>query len=347
MTHDLPGNYTPLHTYFLPNALEHEHGEKIIKEGKVGAIILAGGHGSRLGFNAPKGCFPINNKSLYQLFAEKTLEASTFYGQDLHLAIMTSDATHDVTVQHFKDANFFGLNTEQVVFFQQQNLPLQDDAGNVVYGPDKRPLTAPDGNGGLFWHFAQSGAFNSWQQAGIEHVVVFTVDNALADPFEANLIGLHALHKNDVTVVGVARETPEEHVGVLVEQNSHVAVIEYSEMPDSERLSIDAGGALKYPLANISYFAFSLEFIKKVLLHPVSEMPLHKAKKKVRIGSREEYLYKSEYFIFDVLTYSRKAEVLVLPREDIFAPLKNKTGSHSPATVQAALEAFVHKKQNE
>ncbi len=331
MTQDSFDNYEPLKTYFVPDASFSQQGQKVVGQGKVGVIVLAGGHGSRLGFDAPKGCFVINGKSLYQRLAQKVALASTLYAKSLHLAIMTSDATHEKTIEHFDESNYFGLKKEQVLFFQQQNLPLQDESGNVV------SLEAPDGNGALFWHFAKSGHLAAWQEAGIEHVIVFPVDNVLADPFEPNLIGLHDLHENDVTVVGVKRETAQEQVGVLVNIGAKLAVVEYSEMADSERLACDVLGSLKYPLANISYFAFSLEFIRKVLTFTPSDLPLHKAKKKVRTGDKEAYYYKSEYFIFDLLDFSDKAEVLLLSRDAFFAPLKNKTGPQSIATVEAAL----------
>lgn len=332
MTQDFPASYKPLHTFFTPDNQYFEQGIKILKQGKVGAIVLAGGHGSRLGYNAPKGCFPVfEGKSLYQLLAQKVHTTSTRYGCNFHLGIMTSDATHQQTIKHFEEAHYFGLQKEQVCFFQQQNLPLQDEGSNTL------SHTAPDGNGALFWHFAASGHMALWQASGIEHITVCTVDNALADPFQPHLIGLHTLHYNDATVVGIKRENPQEQVGVLVEQNSRLAVVEYSEMQDEQRLAYDAAGQLKFPLANISYFAFSMAFINNMLKHPSTTLPLHKARKMVVIDGKETSCYKSEYFIFDLLTYCTKAEVLMLPREKFFAPLKNKTGPQSIATVQEAL----------
>ncbi len=308
MTEDFQGNIEP----FTPTSAFQEHGQKAVGAGTVAVIALAGGHGSRLGYNAPKGCYPILNKSLYQRLAEKVLHASVASKKELQLGIMTSDATHEATVKHFEDENYFGLKKEQVVFFMQKNLPLQDETGS------KLDLTAPDGNGALFWHFEKSGHLAAWEKKGVCHITVFPIDNALADPFEPNLIGLHALHKNDVTVVGISRESQLEHVGVLVEKNGKLGVVEYSEMADSDRLAYKEDGSLKHPLANISYFAFSLAFIKKILTHSPTELPLHIAKKKIN----NEYLYKLEYFIFDLLAFSDRSEVLLLPRNRCFAPLK-------------------------
>ncbi len=323
----MTASYTPLQKILKPSEEYKKHGKEVVSQKRAGAIILAGGHGSRLGYDAPKGCYPVfGTKSLFQLFAERT-------SKDAHLAIMTSDATHKVTIEHFEKAHYFGLQKEQVVFFQQENLPLQDMDGNTV------SLTAPDGNGGVFWHFKKSGHLDAWDKLGIEHITVYTVDNALADPFEPHLLGINDLHHNDVTVIGIERDSPEEHVGVLIEKDNKIGCIEYSEMPDSERLAVTSTGKLKYPVANISYFAFSMNFIKTIIKTPLSSLPLHKAKKKVRHNDKEEYFFKSEYFIFDLLPYSNKTEVLVMPRNTIFAPLKNATGPSSPATVRAALEA--------
>jgi UDP-N-acetylglucosamine/UDP-N-acetylgalactosamine diphosphorylase len=330
MTHDFQDKIRPLSAYSLPDEANFAAGEAVLKQGKVGAIILAGGHGSRLGFDAPKGCYPIlDGKSLYQLFAEKTLAASKRYQKDLPLAFMTSDATHKATVEHFEKANYFGLKKEQVHFFMQHNLPLQDAEGN------NQTITAPDGNGALFWRFAESGLLDSWQ---VDQITVCTVDNALADPFEPNLIGLTALHNNEVVVVGIKRDNPSEHVGVLVEKNNTLAVIEYSEISPEEAHAKTPSGKLLHPLANISYFSFSTPFIKKVLTHTPADLPLHKAQKKIRQNGQDHSLYKCEYFIFDLLAFSTRSEVLLLPRRNFFAPLKNKSGPHSPETVRQALK---------
>ena len=306
MTQDLPVNY------LLPDETNKARGLELIKQGKVCAIALAGGHGSRLGYDAPKGCFPItkDGKSLYQLLAEKV-------PPECFLGIMTSDATHEKTVEHFEKANFFGL--DKVFFFKQGNLPLQDEEGNVL------SAEAPNGNGAIFWHLQASGYLELLQD--VEQITLFPIDNALADPFQPNLVGVTSLHNNDVTVVAVARENQEEQVGVLVQRDKKLKVIEYSEG------SLDYE---KYPLANISYFSFSLPFINQILKHPLTDLPLHKAKKK--IPPNDAFFYKSEYFIFDLLDYAEKAEVLLLERNKYFAPLKNKTGPQSIVTVQAVLK---------
>ncbi len=316
---------SPVKHILLPTEQSKNAGSLLVREEKVAAIVLAGGHGSRFGYHAPKGCYPISpiqKKSIYQLLAERVLNT----GKRLPLAFMTSDATHEATCKHFEENDYFGLDRELVSFFMQKNLPLRDEAGNLL------PETAPDGNGALFWHFDK---LHTWEEKGISHVTVMTIDNVLADPFQLDLIGYNAFHSSDVTVVGIMREDPKEHVGVLLEQEGKLRVIEYSELDDSEKLATSPSGSLMYPLANISYFAFSMTFIKKVLTHTPADLPLHQAKKKVKIDGKEITCFKSEYFIFDLLNFTDKAKVLLLPRSDYFAPLKTK---ESIQDAQKALE---------
>jgi len=328
MTQDFR-DYLPVSHFFRQEQALDERGEALLKQGKVGSIALAGGHGSRLGSNAPKGCYPISpveKKSLYQLLAERTLAANIKYASSLPLAIMTSDATHKETLAHFENNKFFGLKKEQVSFFMQDNLPLHDEAGREL------AVSAPNGNGLLFWNFSRSGLLSAWIAKGIEQILVYTIDNALADPFQLSLIGLNDLHKNDATVVGVERNSIDEQVGLLVLREKKLAVIEYSELDEEMRKSFQS-------LANISYFAFSLDFITRCLTLPYSFLPLHKARKRVRVEDKEIWAIKSEYFIFDVLVNAARTDVLYLDRSDYFAPLKNRIGDQSIEMVQKQLEA--------
>lgn len=323
---------SPLTSYHMPKN-EDVLGRKLLQKGKVGTIILAGGHGSRLGFDLPKGLYPISpvkQKTIFQLIAEKALAASACYKNNLMLAIMTSTDTHQATVKYFEEHDFFGLKRECVSFFEQQNLPVLDDTGQAV--PN---LLAPCGNGMMFWDFAASGLLNAWQQAGIEQITCFTVDNVLADPYEPNLIGLNAQKGADVTVVGIQRKEALESVGILVEKDGRVGVVEYSEMTKEEREKRSPAGNFMHELANISYFAFSFAFIKRISQMPQNSMPLHNAKKVIQ---GKQYI-KQEYFVFDVLAFSDKTEVLLLDREECFAPLKNRSGPQSPETVREALVA--------
>ena len=320
-------------------------GEQILREGKVGVIVMAGGSGTRLGWHGPKGTFPltrIKNKSLFQLLSEKASFAANAYGATLPIAYMTSDDNEYETKAYFQKHNYFGLSQNLVSFFSQSSLPLLDTSGNILFAKDGTPLTGPDGNGRALFHFYESGVYNTWKKNGVEYISLMVVDNALADPFDAELIGHHVLKKQDITMEAIARKDPYERLGVIVEQNEHLSVIEYSEISDQERQARSSDGSLLHPVGNISFFIISMDFIEKAADH-IRSLPLHKAFKQIpeeiRIAHAlpEQKIWKFEYFIFDILALTKKAQVVIAPREECFAPLKNKEGSDSKETVQEFL----------
>ena len=292
-------------------------GRKLIRQGKVGCLIVAGGQGTRLGFNGPKGMFPISvikHKTLFQLFAEKTLAAS----ENLPLAIMTSPLNDKQTRDFFKGHNDFGL--KHISFFTQGMLPFENQDGNPI------EETGPDGNGRALHHFVNSSIWKQWHDQGVRYLNFVLVDNPLADPFDGELIGFHDRMRSDVVVKCIKRTDPDEKVGIIIEQEGEVHVVEYSELSDDER-------SLKHPLANISLFSFTMDFVKQA---SEATLPIHRTLKAISPGKPKAW--KSEYFIFDVLSLAKKVDILLYPREICFAPLKNATGKDSPETVQAALQ---------
>ena len=309
-------------------------GHKAIKAGKVGTIILAGGMGTRLKFPHPKGLYPITlvrHKTLYQLVAEKTHAASKAYGVDLKIAFMTSPQNDKDTVDYFKEKGRFGLKEEQLSFFMQEELPFLDDKGEPFSGEPK----GPDGNGRVFEHFKKSGLLEQWVKNGIEYINIILIDNPLAEPFDANLIGALIKNEKDVIVKAVKKETSEEKTGTLVLANDRLKVIEYTELPENERG--------KHLYANISLFALTLSFAKELASQ---HLPLHVAYKPLTSQSTING-YKFETFIFDLLDYTNKADVMVFDKDACFAPLKNSVGLDSPTTVQHALEQHDRKTLSE
>ena len=257
-------------------------GKKLLTQGKVSAVVLAGGQGTRLGMDKPKGCYPLSpimQKSLFQRLIERTIAASKAYDVPLQIAFMTSEENHAATINFFKEHNYFGIEKERVSFFQQGALPLQDEGGSFILDAQGHLLTSADGNGSFFWKFSTSGLLSKWPT--MEYVTVTVVDNPLADPFDAELIGRCALSKSDVAMRVVERQNPQENVGCLIEKEGRVLVVEYSEMSQEEKEARDKHGKLQVPYANISYFCFSKPFIEKVSYEPIEKMPLHKAKKKI------------------------------------------------------------------
>lgn len=316
----------PFKQFDRPTENSRVKGEQLLRQGQVACLVLAGGQGTRLGHDLPKALVevtPIRKKTLLQLICEKTKAASCFYKTSLQLAIMTSSANHKTIENYLIKNSYFGLDAGQVQLFVQDEAPFLNDHGDWIVDSSGAVVTGPDGNGHSLRKLMESGIGNQWKKQGIQYVTVLPIDNPLADPFDAALCGGHVLKNQDVTIKAIERNDPEEKVGVIVSRHGHVAVQEYSELP----------AHFEAPLAHIGLFCFSLSFIEKVAQ---VELPWHLARK----NYKGQKIWKFERFLFDVLSHTQKAGVLVYLREDVYAPLKNLEGSHSLKSVQEALYAF-------
>lgn len=321
------------------NPEDRARGEELVRQGKVGCLIMAGGQGTRLGFDGPKGIVPvtpIKGKSLFQLFCERAKAASSWSGHNLPLCIMTSALNHTQTVDFFQSNGSFGLQPSQVSFFQQGMLPFLDDRGNWLLEKPGKVAEGPDGNGHALRLFFESGIFAKWKEAGIEYLNVIFVDNALADPFDPEFVGFTARTGADAALKAVERLSPQEKMGVLAERNGRLKVIEYSEIP---------AGSSPFTLSSTGMFCISMRFIQHLCEEIKADFPLHLARKtaKVLLGTAKGHIqenaqvWKCERFIFDLLDFVRTSAVLVCPREMIYAPLKNAAGDKSIETVKQAL----------
>lgn len=311
-------------------------GSSLLAQGKVGCLLVAGGQGSRLGFEGPKGTFPISlicKKSLFQIFAEKSIAASKCYQASLPIAIMTSPKNHSATLSFFHEHQNFGLSDEQLFFFSQEELPFLNDSGHLILNEKFSFAKGPDGNGSSLKHFVKSGIWQKWKKRGIEHINYIQIDNPLADPFDAELVGYHAHNQCDITIKCVHRASPQENVGLLVEEKEGIRVIEYSEIAQQEREALTSNGELKYPYANISLFCFSMPLIANATKERA--MPWHLTYKPTSKGMPRGW--KFETFIFDAMESAQTIKSLLYPRKQCFAPLKNASGYDSPQNVSQAL----------
>lgn len=342
-----PSSSQPLIEPFLDfakagNAADEMLGKEYLSAGRMGCLIVAGGQGTRLHLNGPKGLYPISvirKKSLFQIFAEKIVAAGKQVFHPLQVAIMTSPLNHSVTSTYFEAHDFFGLKKNQIDFFIQNQLPFLDDKGNLFLESMETIAVGPDGNGSSLQNLWSSGILSKWKTLGIEHLNFIMIDNPLADPFDAELLGYHIRNKNDITVKCTLKNDPNEKVGVLVKEADKVRVIEYTELSEQERNSLTPDGKLKHACANISLFCISLSFIEKLCREKII-LPLHPAYKAVKsIDNSIQMAWKFEHFIFDILPLTDKVQALLYPREVCFAPLKSVSGEGSPLSVQAALQA--------
>lgn len=323
-------------------------GKQLLQEGKMGCLILAGGQGTRLRFDGPKGRFPVSlvkHKSLFQLLAEKTLAAGKQVGKTLSLAIMTSPENDEMTKRFFAEHHYWGLNPEQVSFFCQGTLPLLDSQGQLFLESRYHIAEGPNGNGQCLHDFYKSGIWKKWSEQGIQYLNVVLIDNPLADPFDAELLGFHAGQQAEITIKCTEKLKPQEKVGVIVKENGRVSVIEYSELSDRNKTATRPDGRLEYCCANLSLFCFSMDFIQSIVTKSAS-LPLHKAWKAAKFVneagvtqlSATPIAWKFETFIFDWLGYANHVFALLYPREQCFAPLKNYEGDDSLETVQQAIQ---------
>lgn len=322
------------------NQADIELGKQLISEGQVACLLLAGGQGTRLRFDGPKGLFPITvikHKSLFELFAEKLKAASLQMNVPLKMAIMTSPLNDLVTRRYFKDHEFFGLKPGQITFFTQKMLPFLNAKGDLFLETKNQISQGPDGNGYALKYLIQEGIWQEWHNQGVNYVNTVLVDNPLADPFDPELIGFHHRKQLEVTIKATLKREEAEKVGVIVNINNKIRVVEYSEMLDAERSAKTATGDLKHRFANISLFCFTMNFIKSL---EKKSLPLHCALKNAKYWDAKDFAeaWKFESFIFDVLPHSNHTDVLVYPQQECFAPLKNATGKDSLETVQQALQ---------
>lgn len=314
-------------------------GFEALDRGEVASIIVAGGMGTRLGWSGPKGTYPVTQllgKSLFQLFAEKTGAASKRSNRRLHLAVMTSPLNHEVTKSYFERHDFFGLHPSQVALFQQHMIPMLDEKGETFLAENGETAFGPDGNGYALHHLKRTGVLDLWRRSGVKWITFVQVDNALADPFDASLVGFAINKKLDCAIKSIMRDSPQEKVGILVEVDGKVQVVEYSEVPDVIRLAKRKDSEkLLYPCANISSYCFSVDFVEKAA---TLTLPLHCAWKKVKaLHDPSLNACKFEAFIFDLLPYAN-SEVVLYPRSLCFAPIKNSTGNNSPEDAKRALQ---------
>lgn len=323
-------------------------GVELLAGGKVAVITVAGGQGSRLGFDHPKGMFPIGpvtERTLFQIFAEQIQSRRTESGAAVPWLIMTSSATHQETVAFFKANQFFGLADDTVHFFQQGSMPAADaETGKLLMATRHSLCLSPDGHGGLVTALQSSGLLQQLEALGIEHVFYHQVDNPTVIMCDPALIGLHHQHDSQLTTNVVRKVAPTEKMGVLADVNGNLEIIEYSEMTESQASRTDDAGEPQFWAGNTAIHVFSLAFFKE-LASDGCMLELHLANKKVpHLNNAGELVqpespnaYKFERFIFDALPLAQRSLVVEGDRQREFNPVKNADGSDSPATSRAAL----------
>lgn len=314
-----------------------EVGLQAIREGKVGAVLLAGGQGSRLGFDKPKGTFNIGvDRDLYIFeclinnLMEVVKEAHTW----VPLFVMTSVDNKKDTIDFFREHNYFGYSDDNVWFFAQEQLPTVDTNGKLMLADKGKILTAPNGNGGWYASMEKTGMLKILRDSKIKWLNVFAVDNVLqriADPcFLGAVIDSGKVSGAKV----VAKADPDEKVGVLCLEDGRPSIVEYYEMTDEMRTRREENGMLSYNYGVILNYLFRVDELNKTLK---VKLPLHRAFKKIKylnengeiVTPDEPNAYKFETLALDMVKLQDNCLAYEVDRKKEFAPVKNKTGVDS------------------
>lgn len=324
-------------------------GKELISAGKVGAFVVAGGQGTRLGFDGPKGSYPISpikNKTLFQLFAETIGAVSRRYDAVCPWYIMTSPLNHEATVEIFDSNDSYGLDRDSVFIFQQGTLPNFAFDGRILMADKASLARSPDGHGGSIRALARSGALQDMKNRGVEYLSYWQVDNPLVKLFDPLFIGLHALDKAQMSSKAVIKNDPKEKVGNFCLIDGKITVIEYSDLDDDLAEKRNADGSLAFHLGSIAIHIISTDFVERLNADGFS-LPLHRAVKKIPhidsegrpVDPDEPNGVKLESFIFDALPIADRSIILDIDRTDQFAPTKNATGVDSAESTREMMVA--------
>lgn len=323
-------------------------GEELLRAGRVAGVLVAGGQGTRLRFDRPKGMYPIgpvSGATLFQLLAEQMLARSRRYEVAIPWLIMTSDATHEETVAYFAEQKNFGLEDSQIHFFRQGNMPAVDDReGRLLLSEKDSLCLSPNGHGGILSALADSGLMTLLAEQGIDFLHYHQVDNPTAVLCDPALLGWHVLRDSEMTTKVAARRSGMERMGVVADVDGQTQIIEYSDMPREAATRTDEAGRLLLWAGNMAIHVLSRTFLERLLSQP-DALPLHVAHKAVehlddagnRVVPEGPNALKFERFIFDALPQAKRALVVEADRAAEFNPVKNCEGTDTPAESQAGM----------
>ena len=325
-------------------------GKALLARGEVACITVAGGQGTRLGFDGPKGSYPIgpvSGKSLFGYFAESIIGNQLRYGKEIPWYIMTSLINDSATREFFAANSYFGLKPEQVFFFTQGTMPAIGYDGKLLLAGKGALALSPDGHGGTLWALRKSGALADMEQRGIKYLSYFQVDNPLVPVVDPLFIGLHALEGAQVSAIMLAKTGPFEKLGNFCASGGRTYIIEYSDLPDELAESRNADGSLRFIAGSPAIHVFSCAFIDVLTSQGKPSLPWHRADKKVpfiddsgsEVKPAEPNAVKLESFIFDALPLAEKVMIIEGRREDVFGPTKNATGVDSAESCRELLVA--------
>ena len=342
------GVITPLAAMELPEIEADKErfvqvGLDTIKAGKVGAVLLAGGMGTRLGSDDPKGMYNIGlTKDVYifERIITNLMDVVKMADTWVHLFIMTSDKNHEKTVKFLTEKEFFGYNKEYIHFFRQEMAPASDYTGKVYMEAKNKISNSPNGNGGWFSSMTKGGILDIVKEAGVEWLNVFAVDNVLQRIADPCFIGA-TIEKNCVVGAKVVKKNaPDEKVGVICLEDGRPSIVEYYELTDELMNAKNEKGEPAYYFGVILNYLFKVNELEKIV---EATMPLHIVEKKIPymdeacnlIKPESPNGYKYETLILDMIHMMDSCLPYEVVRNREFAPIKNKTGIDSVESARA------------
>lgn len=320
-----------------------ERGQDLLRDGKIAAFLVAGGQGTRLGYDGPKGEYPatpIKRKPLFQVFAEQLLAHSRSGGRSIPWYIMTSQANDAATRAFFKKHNYFGYSPADIFFFQQGMMPAFSMDGALLLAEKDSLALSPDGHGGSLRALKRSGALDDMRKRGVEHLSYFQVDNPIVHTIDTLFLGLHDLTGSEMSSKTISKAGPLEKVGNFCMADGKLQVIEYSDLPDELARQRNDDGSLKFNAGSIAIHALRVSFVERLNEDGQLKLPWHRAEKKVSCLDEQGNLFKPqtpnavklEQFVFDAIPLAASPMVYTTERAEEFSPIKNAEGSDSPAT---------------
>ena len=325
-----------------------QKGKELLASGRVCCLTVAGGQGTRLGFDGPKGSYPIGpvtGRSLFAYFAQNIKRAGEKYGKPLTWYIMTSKLNNQDTVEFFRKNNFFGLQEDKVFFFVQGTMPAIGYDGKLLMSAKNSLSLSPDGHGGTLLALRKSGALDRMKAEGTDIISYFQVDNPLVHVADPLFIGMHHLEKAEMSAVMLSKTGPLEKLGNFCVSNNRLQIIEYSDLPDELAHKRYEDGSLVYVAGSPAMHLIKREFVENLTSSGNLKLPWHRADKKIpyidkdgnAVAPAEPNGVKLESFIFDALPLAEKTMVMEFDRKEVFGPTKNPTGVDSAESCRQML----------
>lgn len=325
-------------------------GNEILSSGKIAAVTMAGGQGTRLGHKGPKGTFDLglkSHKTLFEIICDTLKKVQKENKVTIPWYIMTSKENNEETEEFFKKNNYFEYPKEKITFFKQGQYPMIDTKGKILLNEEGLVKEAADGHGGVYIAMLKNNIIEDMKNKGIKWVIVGGVDNVLVKMFDPIFIGMYIEQGYPSASKSVVKKYPEEKVGVFCKKNGRPSIIEYTELSKEMAQDRDENGELKYGESNIIVHIFELETIERI---SKNILPYHPAFKKANymddngniVISTEPNAYKFEAFIFDAFEQLENMSILRVNREEEFAPVKNsdEKGVDCPKTARELYKKY-------